>query len=286
MKVSVNSERGNVNVRFEDTRQLEISPEWQLGVRTIYFAWIPAGQSLALSERDQRTLVKVIAGGLIEPQRFAFCEPKGRQNNLFEGDQLLAGENGALVTIVREDSQAPSAVLTMQELGFSGPHSEALQWRTFEQQYGEVTGAFDGADAYVGPGFHLLDASGEETCFLNIWTAGKGVDLTTHNHGHNPSPLAPAFAETHMVICNGTGSGGMYECDAPGFPKTRYPLPAGYEHGPFFEIDEASGLPVMRENGAVAYPWHGWEAGTDDDPQQSYDLVFAFETSPLIACRH
>lgn len=281
MKTSVNAERGNINVLFETPESLETSPEWRLGNRIIQFAWIPPEAEMPLPYPALRTLVKVIDGYLVQPDRYAFCEPRGMQNTLVEHERVRAGQKGAFVTVLTEPET--NLVRSMDELTFSGPLAEALQWRTFEEQFNQVTDAFNGVDAFVGPGFHLLCDTGEETCFLNIWTAGKGVDLTTHNHAHNPSPLSPAFAETHLVISNGTGSGGMYECAEPGAEKTRYPLPDGFEHGPFFDIDPVSGLPIMRENGAVSYPWHGWQAGTDDDPAQAYDLVFAFETLPICA---
>jgi hypothetical protein len=51
----------------------------------------------------------------------------------------------------------------------------------------------------------------------------------------------------------------------------------GEEHGPFFESDPGTGGPRMQENGAVVYPWHGWEAGSDDTAGQAYDVVAAFE---------
>lgn len=280
MKTSINEARGNINVFFEHSDETEVSPEWHLGERTIQFARIPPDQSLALKQPRRRNLVKVISGFLEQPARRAFCEPRGLQDTSFNGERIVAGAEGAFVTIVTEAEVTP--VHDMDELTFGGPLSEALVWKSFDEQFGHVTDAFSGADAYIGPGFHLICNTGEETCFLNIWTAGKGVDLTTHNHGHDPSPLAPAFAETHLVITNGTGSGGMYECAEPGAEKTRYPITAGFEHGPFFDIEKETGQPVVLPNGAVSYPWHGWEAGTDDDPRQSYDLVFAFETLPAM----
>ena len=40
---------------------------------------------------------------------------------------------------------------------------------------------------------------------------------------------------------------------------------------------------MLRENGAVMYGWHGWEAGVDLLPDQAYDFVFAFEINPDFA---
>ncbi len=111
-----------------------------------------------------------------------------------------------------------------------------------------------------------------------VWAAGKGVDLSTHDHGRAPGPTSPAFAEVHWVLHNGTGSGGMYVTAEPGAPtRDRYPVPPGHEHGPFFAFDPDTGTPRLRANGAVDYPWHGWEAGSDDGDEQAYDVVAAFE---------
>ena len=75
----------------------------------------------------------------------------------------------------------------------------------------------------------------------------------------------------------------MYHCetrDAPAQERVRTVMQAGEEHGPFFRLDEATGKPLLRPNGAVDYPWHGWQGGTDDQPGQAYDLVAAFEIYP------
>ena len=73
----------------------------------------------------------------------------------------------------------------------------------------------------------------------------------------------------------------MYSADAPDGLKTDvYPMQRGDEHGPFFFVDHETKRPMLRKNGSVDYPWHGWEAGVDDEPGQAYDVVAAFETSP------
>ena len=74
----------------------------------------------------------------------------------------------------------------------------------------------------------------------------------------------------------------MYLCDAQDAdPSERFPMQRGDEHGPFFHIDGNTQRPKLKDNGAVDYPWHGWEAGTDDKQGQAYDLVCAFEiTAP------
>jgi len=285
--LSRNTERGNLNIQFARAATLKqplASDVWIMGGRRIQFVQLGPNGSLGLDQGDGRIFVKVVTGSLSSPNRRPFCEPRGLQDTTVEAPELVAGPEGALLTIITEPADAPETIGSMDQLRFTGPLAEALQWRTFEEQFSQFTDFFDGADAYIGPGFHLLDENGEEITFVNIWTAGKGVDLSTHNHGQPPSPQMPAFAEIHLTICNGTGKGGMYETDAPGAPdRKRMPVPAGYEHGPFFIFDPDSRAPVMRENGAVDYPWHGWEAGTDDRPTQAYDVVAAFETAPRYA---
>ena len=72
----------------------------------------------------------------------------------------------------------------------------------------------------------------------------------------------------------------MYEISEPGAEKrVRHPMQLGDEHGPFYDRN-ASGRPVFRDNGAVQYPWHGWQGGNDEQSGQSYDFVAAFEINP------
>jgi hypothetical protein len=284
VEVSLNAERGNLNLQFGQSESLSeplVSDEWELGGRSLQFAQLGPNGALGLDHTKGRICVKVITGALATPKRSAFCEPRGLLNTVVEAPQIDAGADGALIAILTAPNSAPETIRSMDQLKFKGPQADALQWRTFHEQFGQFMDYFEGMDAYIGPGFHLLDERGAEITYINIWTAGKGVDLSTHNHGNDPMPQMPAFAEIHWTITNGTGKGGMYECDAPGAPeRTRMPIATGEEHGPFFVFDPASGAPRLRENGAVEYPWHGWQAGTDDADGQAYDVVAAFETAP------
>ncbi|MGV0035698.1 MAG: hypothetical protein ACNYPE_12340 [Candidatus Azotimanducaceae bacterium WSBS_2022_MAG_OTU7] len=67
----------------------------------------------------------------------------------------------------------------------------------------------------MASGFHLLDSEESEITYVNFWTCGKNGDVSTHNHAQDPSPVAPAFAEVHLVLNNGTGTAGMYETESP-----------------------------------------------------------------------
>ena len=286
-QVTRNTERGNLDLHFADAATLTapiVTGEWTFGGRKIGFAQLPPKGSLSLDQTAGQIFVKVVTGALASPGRTPFCEPRGILNTVVTDAEIKAGGEGALVAILTVPDDAPGTISSMDQLAFQGPQADALQWRTFEQQFGQFMDYFNGLDCYIGPGFHLLDQAGEEITYVNIWTAGKGVDMSTHNHGQDPSPQFPAFAEIHWTIANGTGKGGMYETPAPGADeRTRLPVQAGEEHGPFFDYDAASGEPKVLDNGAVSYPWHGWQAGTDDTPGQAYDVIAAFETAPKFA---
>ncbi len=277
VSASRNESRGNLDISFECGETSQRSERWTMGSFAIEFVYLGKDAALHLNIDAPSTLAKVITGSLIQPARSAFCEPRGLQDTRLPSPNLTAGSDGALIALIALPDN--TRVNAMSALSFSGPHADALIWRRFSEQYGQITDAFEGADAYIGPGFRLLNADGEEITYLNLWTAGKGVDLTTHNHGHPPSDRNPAFAETHLVLSNGTGKGGMYACSKPGASRTRYPVPTGFEHGPFFDFNEGTGKPVLLDNGAVKYPWHGWQAGDDHGSDQAYDVVAAFETT-------
>ena len=94
--------------------------------------------------------------------------------------------------------------------------------------------------------------------------------------------MGPAFAEVHLVLNNGTGTAGMYETEDPDSDtRNLHVMKRGDEHGPFFKHE--AGSPVLLDNGAVKYPWHGWQSGNDEKDPQSYDLVAAFEIDPEYA---
>lgn len=285
--LSRNAVRGNLNIQFGQAEKLTVplvSDEWQMGGRVIQFVQLGPDMQLGLDQSRGAILIKVVTGALARPVRQPFCEPRGLQNTEVTDTEITAGPNGALLAIFIVPKDAPHTISSMDQLAFSGPQAGALHWATFEEKFSAFTDFFNGADAYIGPGFHLLDETGEEICFLNLWTAGKGVNLSTHNHGQPPSSLAPAFVETHLTLFNGTGKGGMFLADEPGAPlRDRLTVPPGHEHGPFFDFDKRTGAPKMRDNGAVSYPWHGWEAGDDDKAGQAYDVVAAFETAPKYA---
>ena len=276
---SPSREREGVDIRFTDG-ELGISEQWHMSGWTLQFLQLPGKSRLAIDGSAGRTFIKVVTGQLTEPNRTPFAGSREIRNTLVTSDAVRVGDVDTLVAVFVETSATPAKVDDMAKLRIEGPNAEAFRWQTFEAKFGSFTDVFDGDDAYMSGGFHLLNGAGTEVSYVNLWTAGKGVNLTTHNHSNDPSPLAPAFAEVHWVFSNGTGRGGMYGADAPDGPKVaQYPMQRGDEHGAFFATD-AAGNPRLLANGAVDYPWHGWEAGTDDEPGQAYDVVAAFETNP------
>jgi Aldos-2-ulose dehydratase/isomerase (AUDH) Cupin domain len=258
-----------------------VSPVWSMAGWRLQFVHLAAGDAFRVNRALGEVYVKVVLGSLSQPLRRAYPRVGEVVTTRLTTDVVQAGETGALLSVYTRTASAPAALSSMQQLRVEGPLADALGWTSFEARYSALTPFFNGADAHLVPGFHLLDNDGAEICYVFFWTAGKGVDLSTHNHGNTPNADAPAFAEVHQVLYNGTGQGGMYATPEPGAAtRTRLPMQTGEEHGPFFFID-AHGKAKLRENGAVEYPWHGWQAGTDSRPGQSYDLVCAYEiTAP------
>jgi len=261
-----------------------ISPVWRMGCWRLQFVKLAGGETLKLDAHGDHH-VKVILGALDDPGRRAYPAVGSVVTTRVSTHSVTAGSAGTLISIFTASAEVDEPLFSMEQLRITGPLAEHLGWQSFEQRFSGFTPFFNGADAHLVAGFHLLDTldtDGAEIAYVYFWTAGKGVDLSTHDHGHTPSANSPAFAEVHQVLNNGTGSGGMYQTAEPGAAqRTRLPMQRGEEHGPFFVIDGKTGLARLRANGAVEYPWHGWEAGNDSQPGQRYDLVTAYEiTAP------
>lgn len=278
--MSISNPRGGVEVRFDlcSDVPLQQSPCWAVAGRHLRFIRLAAQQSLSLPVGQN--YLKVILGGLSQPARTCLAAPFSVRSTLVETNTVVAGDEGVLLALVNVTADTPRQISAMSQLQFDGEHSEALAWRKFEDRFAGLTDFFDGKDCYMADGFHLLDETGTEIVYVNPWSCGKGVDLSTHNHGHAPSDMSPAFAEVHWVLAASTETSGMYETAEPGAPQRRYhPMGLGDEHGPFYDRD-AGGRPQLRDNGAVQYPWHGWQGGEDGESSQRYDFVAAFEINP------
>jgi len=272
--------RGGVDVHFDLSSDLPLqqSPTWAAGGRRLTFVRLASGQTLSLPSGTN--FIKVILGRLANIDRSCLAPAFAVRSTAVAADEVTAGDDGALFALVNMEAGAPQQIASMKQLEFQGLHNEILVWQTFADRFAGRTDFFDGKDCYMADGIHLLDDAGEEIVYLNPWTCGKGVDLSTHNHGHPPSDMNPAFAEVHWVMAASTDGSGMYQTAEPGAAqRQRYPMKVGDEHGPFYDLD-ANGRPRRRDNGAVQYPWHGWQGGDDGDAGQRYDFVLAFEINP------
>ncbi len=272
--------RGGVDVQFDlsSNEPLQQSPTWRAAQRELRFIRLAPHRSLALP--SGRHFVKVIAGRLDNIQRTCLAAPYEVRSTRIDVSKLNAGDDGVLFALATMDDDAPVVVDDIALLHFEGVHGDRLGWRRFDEKFAGMIDFFDGKDCHMANGLHLLDEVGREVVYVNPWACGKGVDLSTHDHGHPPSPLAPAFAEVHWVLSVATPESGMYRASAPdGVERTRYPMQLGDEHGPFYDRDR-DGRPLMKSNGAVQYPWHGWQSGDDDRPERAYDFVLAFEVNP------
>jgi hypothetical protein len=281
-RVEPNDLRGGINITidFEGTC---VSPVWRLGGFHIQFVGLAAGRAINVDLHNGPVYLKVVVGEVNSGPRKAFPASGQVMSTKLKEPRVIA-QRDALLCVITDTAEAVDEITDMAQLTFSGPLAERITWQSFEEKFGSFTDVFDGLHAHMLPGLHVLDAAGAEITNLLLWTTGKGADASTHNHGQTPTPGSPAFAEIHLVLRNGTGAGGMYLCDAPdSAERETMPVQVGEEHGPFFYVDDSSGAPRLRENGAVDYPWHGWQGGSDGIEGEAYDLVAAFEISPAYA---
>ncbi len=278
--LTADNPRGGVNVFFDLSAKvpLQQSPCWSAAGRVLQIFRLAPGQTLTLAPGDH--YVKVVLGALINIDRTCLAPPFTVRPTRVPTSELLAGDDGALFVLMTLAADAPRRLTNMAALRFAGPLAEYLAWQRFDAKFAGRTDFFDGKDCYMADGIHVLDGQGIEVVYINPWTCGKGVDLSTHNHAHAPSPRAPAFAEVHWVLAASTDNSGMYRTPQPdAAERTRYVMQLGDEHGPFYDRDPL-GRPRLRDNGAVQYPWHGWQGGEDEMPGPAYDFVAAFEINP------
>lgn len=282
----INTARGGLDLAMGNLTDPGVSrsPTWTMGGWQLAFLRLGPGASAAIDQDNGTVYLKVIAGSVVGRNWGAYAAPATVVDTRWNADSVIAGDGGALVSVFTETAAVPANVRTMGELAIQGPHAEVMRWQTFEEKFGPAAVYFKGKPAHMVPGFHLLDSDGDAYAYVHFWTAGKGIDVSTHNHSREPTPLSPAFAEIHQTLNNGTGKGGMYLADGPDAPhRDRCLLQRGEEHGPFFDIDAATRQPVLRPNGAVSYPWHGWESGPDDGTAEAFDLVTAYEITTKYA---
>ena len=231
--LTANEIRGGLNLHFDLTTEAgsQSSPTWQTGGRQLQFHYLAPHHSLTLAEGEN--FAKVIKGRLHNLGLTCLAAPFSVRSTKVSTHELQAASEGALIATLNLPAGTPHEITQMEQVTFRGPQAERLRWQSFEQKFGGALDYFDGLDCHMADGFHLLDETGHEFCYVNPWTSGKGVDLSTHNHGHKPSSNAPAFAEVHWVAASGTDEGGMYETPEPGSGiRTQHSMNLGDEHGP------------------------------------------------------
>ncbi len=277
--IDTSNPRGGIDLCFDltDKEKIQLSDAWTIAGWKVRFLFLPPHHTLELE--DENHYLKVIVGEIVNLGRHCFAEDYTVRTTRLQKSRLLSGSQGLLCALLTETPDLLQNIHHMPGCAFSGPMAQHLVWKSFKERFGDFTDYFDDLDNHMADGFHLLDAKKSEITYVNFWTCGKNGDVSTHNHAQDPSPAGPAFAEVHLVLNNGTGKAGMYETQGPDADARKvHVMQRGDEHGPFFEHE--AGKPVMLDNGAVKYPWHGWQSGNDDQRAQSYDLVAAFEISP------
>lgn len=271
-----------LSITLEDGNA-DASAIWSIAGWTLQFVHIPADGQVDIDLGKGKTYVKIITGSLANLDRPRFAGFKTARDIEVHQDSLVAGPEGALLAIMTATSAVPENIHAMSDLTVTGPHANLFVFTQMDQtEIGKHFDFFKGVDAHLMPGFHLLEQDGTEIVYVHLWTAGKGVDMSPHDHSQPPSEAAPAFTETHFVLNNGTGKGAMYDCteNTPSHSNRKHiSILRGQEHGPFWVIDD-QGMPKRRENGSVEFNFHGWQAGDDDLEGQAYDLVAAFELNP------
>jgi len=170
----------------------------------------------------------------------------------------------------------------MDNIPKSGKYMEKMNWIKYEL----IDPIFKGREFYNFRGFKLQDYKGKRIAYMQLWTAGLGVDAGYHDHSNLTKETR--FCEIHMTLFNGSGWGGMqYKVATPDPLQNAtieylITLPPGYEHGPLWFVDNASGKPVINpEKEIVLYPYHRWKAGKNVVmEEQAFDVWAAFEMLP------
>ncbi|MBT6890085.1 MAG: hypothetical protein HOA25_01225 [Gammaproteobacteria bacterium] len=279
VSVSTGNPRGGIDLCFDLTAQetIQLTEVWTIAGWQIRFVFLPPHQTLELEGKNH--YLKVIVGELANLERDCFAENFAVRTTRLEKQRVSSGSHGLLCALLTETPGLLPNIHDMSDCVFAGPMAQHLEWKSFKERFGASTDYFDQLDNHMANGFHLLDSEESEITYVNFWTCGKNGDVSTHNHSQAPSLAGPAFAEIHLVLNNGSGAAGMYKTNGPDSDAREvYVMKRGDEHGPFFE--HRGGKPVLLGNGAVKYPWHGWQSGNDGKEIQSYDLVAAFEISP------
>ncbi|MFC1594469.1 M20/M25/M40 family metallo-hydrolase, partial [Candidatus Omnitrophota bacterium] len=279
-------ERGGVTIQFSapEFRAVDSSAAWNMAGWQMRFVQLAPHAQLKLDQASGTIYVKVITGRLTNINRGAFAEPKAKRTTLVVEEFIEAGVEGAIVAVMVKTDKAPDAISKMEQVAVTGSKAELLHWNRVDS-YDWGREAFADMPFYNLPGFQIKNAQGKEIAYIQFWSAGKGVNCGMHNHSNAPTKNAPTFCEVHLGMFNGTGQGGMV--DEQG---TLLIILEGDEHGRYWEIDPETRKPVLRENGAVYYDMHRWQAGLPagqaggervaDEGDEAFDVWAVFEIAP------
>ncbi|KAK7676342.1 hypothetical protein QCA50_020683 [Cerrena zonata] len=225
-------------------------------------------------------------------KRVLATKPFSRVEMTVHNDHVQSEDEGAIFVLFKKSSNAiqpPYENMKQVVARNIIPEPYPVQVRAMSFPWVKVedapwaNGRFKGLEFYNLVGFHVryADDSDDVIAHIQLWTAGVGVSAGFHNH------VEKSFCEIHACIVNGTGHGGMrwakvaddkFNPDKPNLDDTGLVVvPALHEHGPLWHTG-LDGLPLLRKNDTVDYPWHAWLAG-DKSPNgmQSYDVWVAFE---------
>ncbi len=259
------------------------SPLWEMAGFTLQYLQMAPGAELLLDHTQGIVMIKVMTGELKNLQRGPFAEPLTARTTRVSDPKVVAGENGAMISIVTQTSRAPLKLQKMEQAAVSGPMSDRLVWKRVDALYEWGKTDFAEVPFYNLAAFQIYAPNGSKVANIQFWTAGLGVNCGNHDHSDNHTD---PFCEIHQTFLNGTDAGGMvYLDDAE--PEVLQPLPSGFEHGPHWHFDPETGSALQRADHSVVYPSHRWQAGgdrikaidgrEDDHALQSYDLWAAYE---------
>lgn len=272
------SERGGIKIQLDSPEVSPVisSPVWEMAGFAMQFLQLAPGARVNLDQRSGRNYVKVIKGSLSNINRGPFTAPRTVRNALVTEDYIEADKDGAIVFIMLKTAGAPETVNDMiaDDVEIKGVSEEALNWnRVDELDWGREV--FKGVPFYNMRAFQIVDGHNKEICYVQFWAAGEGVDCKMHKHETAPTAMDPTYCEVHLGLFNGTGQGGMVDENGK-----HYVMGEGDEHGPFWKIDTNTGRPLFRNNGAVWYEDHKWQAGGKKVAAKNYDIWAVFEMAP------
>ena len=158
--IEVAGDRPGINLAMFAGPAPVVSDVWTMSRWTIQFVRLGPGQQHDLEPSGGVTLVKVISGRLAVPDRGAYAEAHAIRTTRVDGGSITAGADGALCCVITETEPSDGLLTDVAELEIEGPSAEALRWQTFESKFSGFTTFFNGLDAHLAPGFHLLDEDG------------------------------------------------------------------------------------------------------------------------------